>query len=78
MKSNNSIVALLMGLLVSVSGVSLPRGVNPTDASLYRPTQGQFHCLDGLKKIPFARVNDDFCDCFDGSDEPGGYRLMYF
>ena len=22
-------------------------------------------------KIPFARVNDDYCDCPDGSDEPG-------
>jgi protein kinase C substrate 80K-H len=39
---------------------------------LYEPSvQGTFRCLDGSRVIPFAAVNDDYCDCEDGSDEPG-------
>lgn len=34
-----------------------------------------FTCLDGSRTIPFDRVNDDYCDCQDGSDEPGAYIL---
>eukprot|EP00922_Rhytidocystis_sp_ex-Travisia-forbesii_P039061 GHVS01058160.1.p1 GENE.GHVS01058160.1~~GHVS01058160.1.p1 ORF type:complete len:588 (-),score=112.55 GHVS01058160.1:326-2089(-) len=30
-----------------------------------------FHCLSGTVTIPFDALNDDFCDCPDGSDEPG-------
>ncbi|KAG5520247.1 hypothetical protein PMAC_001325 [Pneumocystis sp. 'macacae'] len=28
-------------------------------------------CLNTSKYIPFSRLNDDWCDCEDGSDEPG-------
>lgn len=28
-------------------------------------------CKDGSKKFTRAQLNDDFCDCPDGSDEPG-------
>ncbi|CAK4123001.1 unnamed protein product [Aphanomyces euteiches] len=29
------------------------------------------NCDSGTKNIPIASVNDDYCDCRDGSDEPG-------
>lgn len=47
-----------------------PRGVSLAKASLYSPTK-DFTCFDGTVTIPFNYVNDDYCDCFDGSDEPG-------
>lgn len=56
------------GIIVRGSS-QLPRGASPADASLY--TGSDFTCRDGSKTIPFSRVNDDYCDCEDGSDEPG-------
>ncbi|KAF2365406.1 EF-hand domain [Trinorchestia longiramus] len=47
-----------------------PRGVSLIKASLYDPAR-DFSCLDGSAMIPFRYVNDDYCDCRDGSDEPG-------
>uniref|UniRef100_A0A915KES7 Glucosidase II beta subunit N-terminal domain-containing protein n=1 Tax=Romanomermis culicivorax TaxID=13658 RepID=A0A915KES7_ROMCU len=39
---------------------------------LYDPIgKSHFTCLDGSVSIPFEFVNDDYCDCKDGSDEPG-------
>jgi protein kinase C substrate 80K-H len=38
--------------------------------SLYS-VDGQFKCKDGSQRIPISQVNDDYCDCLDGSDEPG-------
>lgn len=46
------------------------RGVPLLRKSFYDPSK-DFTCLDGSETIPFSLVNDDFCDCADGSDEPG-------
>src|SRR5690349_19664369 len=44
---------------------------------LYKPNnQHQWTCLDGSLTIPFTSVNDDYCDCLDGSDEPGIVSLI--
>jgi alpha-glucosidase len=40
-------------------------------ASYAPDSQNRFRCLKSGSLIPFAWVNDDFCDCpEDGSDEP--------
>ena len=55
----------------SLSGEAVrPRGVRPDLASFYDPSR-DFQCLDGSATIKFTQVNDDYCDCRDGSDEPG-------
>ncbi|XP_072776050.1 glucosidase 2 subunit beta isoform X2 [Taeniopygia guttata] len=41
-----------------------------TELPFYDPS-GPFRCLDGSGSVAFAWVNDDYCDCQDGSDEPG-------
>ena len=47
-------------------------GVPPYLIAVYTPSKtGTWKCLDGSKEIPWNFVNDDSCDCPDGSDEPG-------
>ncbi|KAJ3127974.1 hypothetical protein HK100_009441 [Physocladia obscura] len=48
-------------------------GVDPSKRTIYETaihSASLFACLDGSKNIPAASINDDFCDCNDGSDEP--------
>jgi len=63
-----SITSLLV--LVSVVVSTRPKGVRVELASFYNPSM-DFKCLDGSNTIPFIQINDDYCDCDDGSDEPG-------
>ncbi|KAI9325885.1 glucosidase II beta subunit-like-domain-containing protein [Zopfochytrium polystomum] len=46
-------------------------GVALADQPKYVPNAGKFTCLDGSGTVSFTAVNDDYCDCKDGSDEPG-------
>jgi protein kinase C substrate 80K-H len=51
-----------------------PLGVPPHLVPRYVPLKSNvalWKCLDGSKEIPWKAVNDDYCDCPDGSDEPG-------
>ncbi|KAM9745492.1 glucosidase 2 subunit beta [Menidia menidia] len=50
--------------------VQRPRGVPLTKLQFYEEGK-PFTCLDGSLTIPYDRINDDYCDCQDGSDEPG-------
>jgi hypothetical protein len=66
---------LLLLSLLHTSGLAaaIPQthGVHPFLLSKYRPTGTIWTCLDGTKTISWSAVNDDYCDCPDGSDEPG-------
>ncbi|XP_054859330.1 glucosidase 2 subunit beta [Eublepharis macularius] len=63
------LLPLLAGLASAVE-VKRPRGVSLTNHHFYDESK-LFTCLDGSATIAFDRVNDDYCDCRDGSDEPG-------
>uniref|UniRef100_A0A8D0G6G0 PRKCSH beta subunit of glucosidase II n=1 Tax=Sphenodon punctatus TaxID=8508 RepID=A0A8D0G6G0_SPHPU len=54
----------LLGALVSAVEVKRPHH------HFYEESK-PFTCLDGSATISFDQVNDDYCDCKDGSDEPG-------
>ncbi|KAF3921253.1 hypothetical protein ABW21_db0205894 [Orbilia brochopaga] len=57
---------------------TLPHGVNPAQVEKFRPdAQNQFKCLSSPYTIPFSLVNDDYCDCPDGTDEPGTAACSY-
>lgn len=55
---------------VAGSKVIRIRGIPPSKISLYSPDR-DFQCFDGSLIVPYRYVNDDYCDCPDGSDEPG-------
>ncbi|GFP79033.1 glucosidase 2 subunit beta [Phtheirospermum japonicum] len=43
-------------------------GVHPLDENYYAAEL--IKCKDGSKSFARNRLNDDFCDCADGTDEP--------
>ncbi|CAJ0896174.1 13612_t:CDS:10 [Entrophospora sp. SA101] len=47
------------------------RGVANSNLHLYKRENSNWRCLDGSAIIPHEAINDDYCDCADGSDEPG-------
>uniref|UniRef100_A0A452GF70 Glucosidase II beta subunit N-terminal domain-containing protein n=1 Tax=Gopherus agassizii TaxID=38772 RepID=A0A452GF70_9SAUR len=59
-----------LSALASAVEVKRPRGVSLTNHHFYEESK-PFTCLDGSSTIAFEWVNDDYCDCQDGSDEPG-------
>ncbi|XP_054162676.1 glucosidase 2 subunit beta-like isoform X2 [Oppia nitens] len=69
----NSIVLYLLVIIAdieSMTEVLRPRGVS-LDKKIFYDANKDFQCLDGSASVPFMLVNDDYCDCDDGSDEPG-------
>jgi len=56
---------------IKVNGIFL-FGVRKDDRARYlADDNGNFTCLDGQQQINFDKINDNSCDCDDGSDEPG-------
>jgi len=56
---------------VPSQGLGRILGVLESDQSKYLPTkEHNFRCLNIDQEIDFDRLNDDYCDCTDGSDEP--------
>ncbi|TMW66180.1 hypothetical protein Poli38472_003945 [Pythium oligandrum] len=55
-----------------LSGELTVRGVAPADLEQYQRSGGLL-CRIGDREelLPHDRVNDDYCDCDDGKDEPG-------
>lgn len=52
---------------------STPRGVAASQLSAYQCVRDPpvWRCRDGSATLRCDMINDDFCDCADGSDEPG-------
>ncbi|KAL4325505.1 hypothetical protein GQ457_11G018330 [Hibiscus cannabinus] len=61
--------------LPSSSSSSAPKdtflGISPQDEKYYKSSSDSISCKDGSKKFSKSQLNDDFCDCPDGTDEPG-------
>ena len=64
-----AMVSMLAMVAMSVQSEEM-RGVQPEDAHLYAK-KDMFTCKDGSSTFSIDKVNDEFCDCNDGSDEPG-------
>lgn len=62
--------------LDDISNIKFPYvviGVNRRQLPYYKKeeTGNNFQCLNSKQNLDFQSVNDDYCDCVDGSDEPG-------
>ncbi|CZR61230.1 related to alpha glucosidase II beta subunit [Phialocephala subalpina] len=56
---------------------SRPRGVSPEFAKFYKDTES-FTCISNPSiKLKPEQINDEYCDCPDGSDEPGTAACTY-
>ncbi|KAF7836912.1 glucosidase 2 subunit beta [Senna tora] len=75
MKLGFVLISLLFcGLIARSDSSSKPKdpylGVAPEDDNYYK-SSAVIKCKDGSKEFTKAQLNDDFCDCPDGTDEPG-------
>lgn len=47
-------------------------GTHKKEESLYlKQEDGTFKCIYSQELIEYQQINDDYCDCNDGTDEPG-------
>ncbi|KAK1280497.1 hypothetical protein QJS04_geneDACA015145 [Acorus gramineus] len=66
-------IACLLFVSLARSTASIPSkdslGISPKDEAYYKSSV--IECRDGSKKFTRDQLNDGFCDCPDGTDEPG-------
>ncbi|KAI5567738.1 hypothetical protein POPTR_013G124000v4 [Populus trichocarpa] len=69
--ANNLIpfIISLYFLVPSVHSFSPLLGIHPLDEKYFGSQV--IKCKDGSKSFSRDRLNDNFCDCLDGTDEPG-------
>jgi protein kinase C substrate 80K-H len=76
-----AVALLVLAAAVSTSAAELPRGVMTELRKAYEGLDAPgatFRCLNGQgNAIPAGYVNDEYCDCADGSDEPGTAACTY-
>jgi len=63
-------------MLIALLSITLPPiGSHPSTWEIYRKNidlvSNTFTCFDGKKVVGIEKINDNFVDCDDGSDEPG-------
>lgn len=47
-------------------------GTHESQSAHYKAKDdGLFQCIASMEIIEYSQLNDDYCDCLDGSDEPG-------
>ncbi|CAH1416624.1 unnamed protein product [Lactuca virosa] len=64
------IVCFLLNLNLAFSDPSnVPLGIHPLDEKYF--ASEVIKCKDGSNSFTRDRINDEFCDCVDGTDEPG-------
>lgn len=68
------LIPLLLVFLAPLSSSSKPKdpflGIAPQDEKYYKSSD-VIRCKDGSANFNKDQLNDDFCDCPDGTDEPG-------
>jgi len=76
------LVSLVLAIAAPACHANSPvwgvHGVHPIHLAQYdQPTHPHgFKCLDGSITVKNDKVNDDYCDCPDASDEPGTSACM--
>ncbi|EJT78050.1 hypothetical protein GGTG_03153 [Gaeumannomyces tritici R3-111a-1] len=78
MRHQSSVVLLGTVAGISLAGASgVPRGVGPDFVRFYEP-KDRFTCINHPTVVlKPSQVNDNSCDCPDGSDEPGTAACAY-
>ncbi|GJX05967.1 glucosidase 2 subunit beta-like protein isoform X1 [Tanacetum coccineum] len=62
-------IIIIINILSITNSTNVPIGIHPLDEKYF--DKEVIECKDGLNSFSRDRVNDDFCDCVDGTDEPG-------
>ncbi|MCJ1477158.1 hypothetical protein MMC13_005829 [Lambiella insularis] len=79
LESNDNLKSLFSsGKVKQKDGDFMTRGFSIPAVARYYKTQDAFVCLSNPSiSLPLSNVNDDYCDCPDGSDEPGTSACSY-